>query len=202
MHKVQFFGFLCPVNYRKLIENQFQIWHFYKININSELKHFWKLEEAFNSDDKTFSPEKQFVGSHFQENYSINSDGRFTVKLPFYKSKFELGNSKSAAFSTLHAMERKLKKNSEFEEQYKDFMHEYVNLGHMQLVTQNSLSIYQNEQYFLLHHAVVKPSRTTTKLRVVFDSSCKTLTGKSSWVLVLSYKGTFLKFYSIFHFQK
>ena len=99
-------------------------------------------------------------------------------------------------------MKRKFKENLEFEKQYKHFMHEYEILGHMQQVTRNSLSIYQNEQYFLLHHAVVKPSRTTTKLRVVFDSSCKTLTGKSSWVLVLSYKGTFLKSCSIFDFQK
>ena len=76
-------------------------------------------------------------------------------------------------------MKRKFKENLEFEKQYKHFMHEYEILGHMQQVTRNSLSIYQNEQYFLPHHATVKPSGTTTKLRVAFDASCKTSTDKS-----------------------
>ncbi|XP_035218435.1 uncharacterized protein LOC118191710 [Stegodyphus dumicola] len=105
--------------------------HIYEINIDSELKRFWELEEVPNSTDTAFSPEEQFVETHFRENYSINSDGRFVVKLPFLKSKSELGNSKPAALSRLYAME------------------------------------------------LIKPSSTTTKLRVVFDASCKTSNGKS-----------------------
>ncbi|XP_035225552.1 uncharacterized protein LOC118198073 [Stegodyphus dumicola] len=79
--------------------------HIYEINIDSELKRFWELEEVPNSTDTVFSPEEQFVETHFRENYSINSDGRFVVKLPFLKSKSELGNSKPAALSRLYAME-------------------------------------------------------------------------------------------------
>ena len=86
--------------------------HIYEINIDSELKRFWEFEEVFISNDKMFPPDKQFVKSHFQENYSINSDDWFTVKLPFYKSKSQLGNSKPAALSKLYAMEKKFKENS------------------------------------------------------------------------------------------
>ncbi|XP_035232906.1 uncharacterized protein LOC118204716 [Stegodyphus dumicola] len=175
------FGFLIsgklPESQTK--SNSLSNMHIYEINIDSELKRFWELEEVPNSTDTVLSPEEQFVETHFRENYSINSDGRFVVKLPFLKSKSELGNSKPAALSRLYAMERKFKENSEFENQYKDFMHEYENLGHMELVTQNCLNRFQNEQYFLPHHAVIKPSSTTTKLRVVFDASCKTSNGKS-----------------------
>lgn len=33
--------------------------------------------------------------------------------------------------------------------------------------------------YYLPHHAVIKPDRITTKLRVVFNASCPTLNRKS-----------------------
>lgn len=33
--------------------------------------------------------------------------------------------------------------------------------------------------YFLPHHAILKPSSTSTKLRVVYDASCKTSSGFS-----------------------
>ncbi|GFW06759.1 DUF1758 domain-containing protein [Trichonephila clavipes] len=69
-------------------------------------------------------------------------------------------------------MERKFKNNPDFEKQYKEFMNEYESLGHMSLV--NSRSHTSKDQNFLPHHAVIKPSSLTTKLRVVFDASCKT----------------------------
>lgn len=153
--------------------------HIYDINIDNELKRFWEIEEVFNSKEPILSPEEQFVESHFEKTYSVNSDGRFVVKLPFYKSKSELGDSKPAAISRLFAMERKFKEKPDFEKQYKEFMREYEQLGHMQLVDPNLHCNSEKEQYFLPHHAVIKPSSTTTKLRVVFDGSCKTTTGTS-----------------------
>ncbi|GFY29282.1 integrase catalytic domain-containing protein [Trichonephila clavipes] len=74
-------------------------------------------------------------------------------------------------------MERKFKNNPDFEKQFKEFMNEYESLGHMSLV--NSRSHTSKDQNFLPHHAVIKPSSPTTKLRVVFDASCKTTNGTS-----------------------
>ncbi|GFW29351.1 integrase catalytic domain-containing protein [Trichonephila clavipes] len=151
--------------------------HINGTNIDNQLKQFWELEEIPNVKDKLLTPEEQFVETHFQNTYACNSDGRFVVKLPFYKSNSELGDSKPAAISRLLAMERKLKNNPDFEKQYKEFMNEYESLGHMSLV--NSRSHTSKDQNFLPHHAVIKPSSLTTKLRVVFDASCKTTNGTS-----------------------
>ncbi|GFW80406.1 integrase catalytic domain-containing protein [Trichonephila clavipes] len=146
-------------------------------NIDNQLKQFWELEEIPNVKDKLLTSEEQFVETHFQNTYACNSDGRFVVKLPFFKSNSELGDSKPAAISRLLAMERKFKNNPDFEKQYKEFMNEYESLGHMSLV--NSRSHTSKDQNFLPHHAVIKPSSLTTKLRVVFDASCKTTNGTS-----------------------
>ncbi|GFW23809.1 hypothetical protein TNCV_4496861 [Trichonephila clavipes] len=149
--------------------------HINGTNIDNQLKQFWELEEIPNVKDKLLTSEEQFVETHFQNTYACNSDGRFVVKLPFYKSNSELGDSKPAAISRLLAMERKFKNNPDFEKQYKEFMNEYESLGHMSLV--NSRSHTSKDQNFLPHHAVIKPSSPTTKLRVVFDASCKTTNG-------------------------
>ncbi|GFV22049.1 integrase catalytic domain-containing protein [Trichonephila clavipes] len=146
--------------------------HINGTNIDNQLKQFWELEEIPNVKDKLLTSEEQFVETHFQNTYACNSDGRFVVKLPFYKSNSKLGDSKPAAISRLLAMERKFKNNPDFEKQYKEFMNEYESLGHMSLV--NSRSHTSKDQNFLPHHAVIKPFSPTTKLRVVFDASCKT----------------------------
>ncbi|GFW61081.1 integrase catalytic domain-containing protein [Trichonephila clavipes] len=151
--------------------------HINGTNIDNQLKQFWELEEIPNVKDKLLTSEEQFVETHFQNTYACNSDGRFVVKLPFYKSNSELGDSKPAAISRLLAMERKFKNNPDCEKQYKEFMNEYESLGHMSLV--NSRSHTSKDQNFLPHHAVIKPSSPTTKLRVVFDASCKTTNGTS-----------------------
>ncbi|GFW56627.1 transposon polyprotein [Trichonephila clavipes] len=68
-------------------------------------------------------------------------------------------------------MERKFKNNPDFGKQYKEFMKEYESLGHMSLV--NSRSHTSKDQNFLPHHAVIKPSSPTTKLRVVLTHLAK-----------------------------
>ncbi|XP_074099028.1 uncharacterized protein LOC141527441 [Cotesia typhae] len=53
-----------------------------------------------------------------------------------------------------------------------DFMHEYGTLGHMVAVPKNAPE--PKQVYYLPHHGVLREQSTTTKLRVVFNGSCKT----------------------------
>lgn len=55
-------------------------------------------------------------------------------------------------------------------------MNEYAALRHMSIVTSIPTQV---KVFFLPHHCVHKQDSTTTKLRVVFDGSSKTTTGKS-----------------------
>ncbi|XP_062535150.1 uncharacterized protein LOC134204338 [Armigeres subalbatus] len=59
---------------------------------------------------------------------------------------------------------------------YTEFIHEYLLMGHMKQVPEECS---EKPVYYMPHHAVLRPDSTTTKLRVVFDASCRTSTGLS-----------------------
>lgn len=58
---------------------------------------------------------------------------------------------------------------------YKDFMSEYASFGHM---SESRISL-NNLSYFIPHHGVLRENSSTTKLRVVFNTSAPTTSGIS-----------------------
>ncbi|GBM15133.1 hypothetical protein AVEN_242173-1 [Araneus ventricosus] len=138
-------------------------------NIDSILQQFWQMEEL--PIKKSFlSEEEEFCETHFNSTYKINEQGRFVVKLPVYRDINQLGDTKGMAVSRLLAMENKFKFDSEFEKEYKGFMKEYKEAGHISL---NKDSDSSKIEYFIPHHTVQKKDCITTKLRVVFDGLYK-----------------------------
>ncbi|XP_050677750.1 uncharacterized protein LOC126974337 [Leptidea sinapis] len=75
---------------------------------------------------------------------------------------------------TTSSGKKRLSRNLDYKKLYTEFIREYINLGHMTRV-----NTYPNLHYFLPHHGVFREHSTTTKLRVVFDASAVTSTGKS-----------------------
>ena len=137
--------------------------------LNEKLKQFWALETC--TDVSTLSPEEKMCEDLFTKTTTRDKTGKYTVHLPFKKNVSELGEAKQAAINRFKLLERKLLLNSELKLQYSSFIAEYINLGHMQKLSESE-EITQ-PKYFLPHHAVLKPESTTTKLRVVFDGSSK-----------------------------
>ncbi|XP_055601535.1 uncharacterized protein LOC129750595 [Uranotaenia lowii] len=143
-------------------------------SLESLVSRFWACEEI--GLEKLYTEEEQMCEDHFQKTVLRNSDGRYTVALPKNPQSFPtLGESKEIAFRRLQATERRLNRDSDLQDQYTAFMEEYLELGHMQRVSAN-LHV---KRCFLPHHPVLKESSTTTKLRVVFDASCRTSSGTS-----------------------
>ncbi|XP_044314736.1 uncharacterized protein LOC123037552 [Drosophila rhopaloa] len=71
--------------------------------------------------------------------------------------------------------EVRLSKNALLRKQYNSVIQEYLDLGHMHLVSPND----DSSNFYLPHHAVFKPDSTTTKVRVVFNASNKSSNGYS-----------------------
>ncbi|XP_069965175.1 uncharacterized protein [Bactrocera oleae] len=75
-----------------------------------------------------------------------------------------------------NAQERRLAKSPQLKAHYVEFMSAYESLGHRSVVKNPNLS---ELHYYIPHHCVLKPTSTTTKLRVVFDASSRTTSQKS-----------------------
>ena len=109
---------------------------------------------------------------HYDTTTYVADDGRITVRLPF-KSEERPSNNFQTANQRLFALERKLKDHEGVRQQHRDFIQEFVDMGHFEQAPRT-----HGLCYFLLHHCVFKDS-TTTKLRVVFDASSKSPNGNS-----------------------
>jgi len=81
------------------------------------------------------------------------------------------------------SVEKRLIKDPVLRYSYVDFIHEYKLLGHMSKI--DNPNVHTGKYYYLPHHAVVKESSTTTKVRVVFDGLAKSTTGKSLNVIII-----------------
>lgn len=146
-----------------------------QINLEEQLQKFWQIEQEY-SNKKPLSDEENACEQHFIRNTYRDSSGRFVVSLPLKQDRNVLGDSKTCAMKRFQSLERKLENNSSLRDKYISFMDEYVNLGHMTKVQDDSQT---NVCYYMPHHGVLKEDRTTTKLRVVFDASAVTTSGYS-----------------------
>lgn len=141
-------------------------------NIDLQLNKFWELEDL--SKVHTLSSSERKCEEIFLNTTKRELDGRFSVQMPLKESADSLGDSYTIAYKRFIALERKLDRTPEYKRMYSDFMREYRELGHM-----TKVDTYSCPYYFLPHHGVFREGSTTTKLRVVFDASCATTSGKS-----------------------
>ncbi|XP_062705397.1 uncharacterized protein LOC134287511 [Aedes albopictus] len=86
------------------------------------------------------------------------------------------------------ALKRRLVKDPTLKEQYVRFIQEYEELGHCREVDE-ARDHPSHGRYYLPHHAVLRPSSSTTKLRVVFDASARPYHGARSLNDVLQVGG-------------
>lgn len=138
-----------------------------------DLSRFWELDSIppkFN-----FTSEERACEQNYINTTRRDADGRFIVTIPLKEPLETLGNSFEMAKRRFLSLERRLERDPILKHRYVEFLQEYEALGHMSEVSQPSSS----HSYFLPHHGVFRESSTTTKLRVVFDASAVTTSGKS-----------------------
>lgn len=140
--------------------------------LNDTLKRFWEIEAepcSVSTDPLEDIAEHIYVEEHFRDEI-----GRYVSPILLNPKRKPLGESYHLALRRLSSIERKLSRSPELRKAYTEFMSEYESLGHMEVYKGMEPS-----QYFIPHHYVLRPSSTSTPLRVVFDGSSPTSNGVS-----------------------
>lgn len=99
------------------------------------------------------------------------SNGRYIVRLPFKSGQpIPLDESRNTAESSLKRIEQRLKRDPTIASEYREFLLEYERLGHITKIT-SELSVDPSWSYYIPHHAVLRDSSATTRMRVVFNAA-------------------------------
>ncbi|XP_029164752.1 uncharacterized protein LOC114935963 [Nylanderia fulva] len=143
--------------------------------LDRELRRFWEIEEVPRQ--TVLGPEEQRCEDYFMTTHSRCSDGRYIVRLPFKRDPpINIGRSRDTAERCLKSLLRRFEINAELKQQYFNFMREYEALGHMRKAS--PLSEF-SQCVYIPHHPVFRDGSATTHLRVVFNASSLTSSGKS-----------------------
>ncbi|XP_065092091.1 uncharacterized protein LOC135712921 [Ochlerotatus camptorhynchus] len=139
-------------------------------SLETTLQRFWELEAVDHG--LAYSTEEKQCEEIYANTTTRTHSGRYVVRLPRSEDpQVTLGESRAISTRRFHSLERRLEKDSALKQTYHEFIDEYLRLGHMR-----KLTIVDDDlpHCYLPHHPVFKQSSTTTKVRVVFDASCKT----------------------------
>lgn len=169
MHKTRF-GWVVVGGLEENVTSKINPCHLTKLQ--EQMERFWRIEEIGGVSETT--SEQALCEIHYSKNTKRGADGRYIVRLPFRHEKIELGESRTQALRRFYSLQKKLNAKPEMKKEYHRVMQEYVELGHLLPVLSET-----DDGYYMPHHAVLKESSATTKLRVVFDASAKTSNGVS-----------------------
>ncbi|GFX87272.1 uncharacterized protein TNCV_3820021 [Trichonephila clavipes] len=123
-----------------------------KGDLNQTLKMFWELENV--EVERTKNEEAIFCQDHFLKRILEMRRVGMWLKCPF-----------------------RLIRDPQHLKLYRDFIHEYDQLGHMKEVVAEHDNF--KVAYYMPHHGVLRPEKSTTKLRVVFNATNPTSNGLS-----------------------
>ncbi|XP_060809951.1 uncharacterized protein LOC132904023 [Amyelois transitella] len=167
------------VNYNSVQCNHASVLQNADDEIHRMLPIFWNLEEVPNK--TKLSDKDKFCEKHFLLNTTRLENGRFCVKLPLIDEPDCLGDTYALAKKRFINLEKRFKRNPTLKLEYSKFINEYKMLGHLTEITTKPEIC-----YFLCHHAVLKETSESTKLRVVFDGSAPSTSGYSLNDILLS----------------
>nr|XP_049705652.1 uncharacterized protein LOC126056491 [Helicoverpa armigera] len=135
--------------------------------LDDTVQRFWESEEP--SKCKISGPEDEVHEVCEQKSGTYRTpEDRYVVPLMLKDDAPSLGDSYRHALNRFLNLEKQLCTQPELKTEYQDSMEQYKDLGHMQPI--DTLSA---DRYLIPHHCIVRPEKSTTRLRVVFDASSR-----------------------------
>lgn len=141
-----------------------------------QLLEFWDMPlqraEGQDLDD-------EYCEKVFKEQHSRCPDGRDVVPIAWKPNAPPLGDSYTKAFRFYLGQEDRWSKNPVHKAKSDEFMEEYHQLGHMELVPKDQWRDTSGKTVYINYISVLREDATTTKLRNVFNAAAPTANGIS-----------------------
>ncbi|GFX62759.1 integrase catalytic domain-containing protein [Trichonephila clavipes] len=142
-------------------------------NLEHSIKKFWEIENVEIDSVKT--SELDIREDHFKNTHLRDDQERYTVAMPLKEDPSCLGESRQTAIQRLNSLWKRLRRDKEYLSLYEKFLQEYEDLGHMREIKVDGSGV----SFYMPHHGVYRPEKSTTKLRTVFNASSPSTSGKS-----------------------
>lgn len=133
----------------------------------------WRLETIGIRDPiemKTAQEKEIAVLEEFKNSVIQSPDGRYEVNLPWRSGKQVIPNNRATAEKRLHGDTQKLKRCGKYE----DYDEVFRSWQKENIIEEVEEACEVSRSYYLPHRPVFKEESLTTKIRPVFDASCKT----------------------------
>lgn len=142
-------------------------------NVNSEcdLRAFWDLETLGIMPQAEKSVYDEFVDTISYKN------GRYEVHLPWKDPRPNLPDNYDHSLKRLNGLLKRLRQEPDMLHEYDAVIKDQVEKGIVEIVN-DAEPCEEGKVHYLPHHPVIRRDKSTTKLRVVYDASCKS-TGPS-----------------------
>ena len=101
----------------------------------------------------------------------IFEDGHYSIGLPWKTKDHDLPDNFTMAMHRLQSTEKRLQKSPELDKVYSDVLETYQDKGYIRKVLPEDEK--PDQVWYLPHFPILRPDKTTTKIRVVFDASAK-----------------------------
>ena len=108
------------------------------------------------------------------KNLSYDKDAKkWTAAYPWIQDPVNLPDNKYMIAAMLKSTIKRLSKNNDHLELYERQIQDMLQRGAARLVAKEELQTYDGPKFYIPHHAVLKPTSSTTPCRIVFNSSAK-----------------------------
>ncbi|XP_078364043.1 uncharacterized protein LOC144648318 [Oculina patagonica] len=139
--------------------------------ISTLLRKFWEIENPISSRECQILNHDEQCALQQVENSLKYVDGRYQVAIPWKEKDPKLPDKYGMALRRLCNTEKRLLKSPEIAEAYSKNITQYLEKGYIRKV--DSAEEKPSRKWYLPHFPIVRPDRTTTKTRIVFDASAK-----------------------------
>ena len=140
------------------------------------LTDFWETETmGVQYNDCQCTPMDMTKSDRDEYNIIYNScmkEGKqWKIPYPWKRDPDQLPDNRAQAEKVLQSTEKRLARNPQHAEAYNKQMNEMVDLGFSRKLTEEEVTNYKGPVHYVSHHAVIRPEKKSTPVRIVFNSS-------------------------------